>query len=86
MFTSVKSKISLIVADAAAVASPVSASANEIALTLTNEDISFVGLFAGFGDGAYVILVDGQEWRVPAVLATCKGEACLETVTASTGS
>ncbi len=86
MFTSVKSKISPIVAAAVAVASPVGVSANEIALTLANQDISFVGSFAGFEDGAYVILVDGQEWRVPAVLVTCKGEACFETVTASTGS
>lgn len=81
MFTSFKSKTALIVLAAFVAASP--ASASEITLTLKDQNIVFSGSFAGFEKGAYVIETNGQQLRVPAILATCKGEACLEAISAN---
>ncbi|SFS13600.1 hypothetical protein [Yoonia litorea] len=62
----------------AASAMPTSVSAGEIALTLKAQELTLVGEFAGYVDNVYVLITSTGTIYVPADLAICAGEGCID--------
>ena len=67
---------------AVALTAPVMGNAKDITLIFENHDITMVGEFVGFTQGAYIIISNDQKLHVPAVLVRCEGDDCFEIVTA----
>ena len=82
MMTTIKKVMSAVLLAAAAMATPAMVGAKEITLIFEGQGITLVGEFAGFKDGAYIIVNNNQELYVPAVLVRCEGDDCFEVVTA----
>ena len=74
--------MSAVLLAAAAMTAPAMVGAKEITLIFEGQGITLVGEFAGFKDGAYIIVNNNQELYVPAVLVRCEGDDCFEVVTA----
>lgn len=51
-------------------------SANEIALTFADHDLTISGEFIAFENEAYILTTDVGKMIVPAVLVTCEGSEC----------
>jgi len=82
MMTTLKKVTSAVLLAAAAMTAPAMVGAKEITLIFEGQGITLVGEFAGFKDGAYIIVNNNQELYVPAVLVRCEGDDCFEVVTA----
>jgi hypothetical protein len=82
MMTTIKKVMSAVLLAAAAMTAPAMVGAKEITLIFEGQGITLVGEFAGFKDGAYIIVNNNQELYVPAVLVRCEGDDCFEVVTA----
>jgi hypothetical protein len=82
MMTTLKKVMSAVLLAAAAMTAPAMVGAKEITLIFEGQGITLVGEFAGFKDGAYIIVNNNQELYVPAVLVRCEGDDCFEVVTA----
>ena len=80
--TTIKKVMSAVLLAAAAMTAPAMVGAKEITLIFEGQGITLVGEFAGFKDGAYIIVNNNQELYVPAVLVRCEGDDCFEVVTA----
>jgi len=80
--TTLKKVMSAVLLAAAAMTAPAMVGAKEITLIFEGQGITLVGEFAGFKDGAYIIVNNNQELYVPAVLVRCEGDDCFEVVTA----
>ncbi len=63
---------------------PAAVSANEITLTLKDQDVKIVGEFAGFRQDAYIIATETGNLHVPAKYVDCEGDECLIFVSANT--
>ncbi len=63
---------------------PSAAGADEITLTLKDQDVAISGQFAGFKQNAYVIATETGNIHVPARYVDCEGTDCLIFVTANT--
>jgi hypothetical protein len=82
MNVKIKKTLQSLMVAAAAVAAPVMGNAKEITLIFENQDITMVGEFAGFTQGAYIIISNDQTLHVPAVLVRCEGDDCFEIASA----
>jgi len=82
MMTTLKKVMSAVLLAAVAMTAPAMVGAKEITLIFEGQGITLVGEFAGFKDGAYIIVNNNQELYVPAVLVRCEGDDCFEVVTA----
>lgn len=78
MLNKVFSKISMILVAATTATLPTSVSADEVALTFLDHELTLVGEFMGFENGAYVIVSDNGVIHVPATLVTCLGPDCYD--------
>ena len=82
MMKMLKSAVPAMLIAATAISAPAVVGAKEITLIFEDQGITLVGEFAGFKEGAYIIVSDNQELYVPAVLVRCEGDDCFEIVTA----
>ncbi len=63
---------------------PAIASADEVILTLKDQDVTIRGEFAGFQQNAYVVATENGDLYVPAKYVDCQGDDCLIFVAANT--
>jgi hypothetical protein len=63
---------------------PAIVSADEVVLTLKNQDVTIRGEFAGFQQNAYVVTTENGDLHVPAKYVDCEGDDCLIFVSVNT--
>jgi hypothetical protein len=76
MLKSVNGIIGTMMLGAIALISPSGVSADQISLTLKAQNFTVVGQYVGFAEGAYIIMTENGEMRVPAAMVSCEGTAC----------
>lgn len=78
-----KDMINAIILAGVAIVAPSFVSANDIALTFEGNGMVIAGEYAGFSEGAYIIVTSAGILHVPANLVTCAGADCIEILTSS---
>jgi hypothetical protein len=78
MSNKVISKIGALAVSAVVLSLPTTVSADEIALTFEDLEVTISGEFAGFQQNAYVIITENGPLHVPAAYVSCEGLSCFE--------